>query len=395
VSYRLEDREGVADGIRRIVIEELQSAADGLRDDGGDPDTAIHEARKSLKKARSALRLVRSDLGNGLRRKENTAMRDAARHLSGARDAQVLLQTLDALQTSAGLPLPTEATRELRRSLEQRRAELEERLAGEQGVIEDVASTLDAIRERAATWKLRDQSFGSALEGLERMYRAGRHAMRDALASDEDAAWHEWRKRVKDLWYAGRILEPIAPRALGGIVAEADELSDVLGNHNDLAVLLEAAGGIADRVDRDQLERLRAAIVRRRDELRRASAPLGRRLYAEPAGAFVRRVSALCDARPAQLAAEATWFEPDVADRVRELLAGKDGADQAQRRNIAAGLRQLGFRASDYDAHLRRRPGGFSSEDFEELVGRGVVRIGAPPHPAELAGLRRRRRRRY
>ena len=55
MSYRLED------GIRRIVAEELDDAIAGLRA-GDDRDTAIHEARKSLKKARSALRLARTDL---------------------------------------------------------------------------------------------------------------------------------------------------------------------------------------------------------------------------------------------------------------------------------------------------------------------------------------------
>ena len=64
MSYRLEDREGVADGIRRIVAEELDDAIAGLRT-GEDRDTAIHEARKSLKKARSALRLARTDLRRG------------------------------------------------------------------------------------------------------------------------------------------------------------------------------------------------------------------------------------------------------------------------------------------------------------------------------------------
>ena len=40
--------------------------------------------------------------------------------------------------------------------------------------------------------------------------------MQTALKKGDDDSWHEWRKRVKDLWYALRILKPVAVRpALG------------------------------------------------------------------------------------------------------------------------------------------------------------------------------------
>jgi hypothetical protein len=119
MSYRLEPGEGVADGVRRIVAEELDSATDGLRKGAAgtpeDRDTAIHEARKSLKKTRSALRLVRADLKPKTRTKESAAMRDAGRRLSGARDAQVMLDTL-AKVAKAAVPPRTGATRSPRSS---------------------------------------------------------------------------------------------------------------------------------------------------------------------------------------------------------------------------------------------------------------------------------------
>ena len=64
---------------------------------------------------------------------------------------------------------------------------------------------------------------------------------------------------MKDLWYAGRILAPISGPQIDGLVAEADELSDVLGDHNDLAVLLEAAGTGRDCVPRSSRAATRCA----------------------------------------------------------------------------------------------------------------------------------------
>ena len=50
---------------------------------------------------------------------------------------------------------------------------------------------------------------------------------------------HQWRKRTKDLWYHLRMLKPMAPAIVGGHADEADELSDLLGDDHDLAILRE------------------------------------------------------------------------------------------------------------------------------------------------------------
>ena len=376
MSYRLEEHEGVADGIRRIVAEELDHAIAGLRT-GADRDTAIHEARKSLKKARSALRLARTGLEAPTRRTENAAMRDASRRLSGARDAQVMLDTLDGL-THAVPPPPADEVRALQGELLARRAELAAQLEGDTGLLEDVAGDLEAIRGRVGTWSLDDRTWGSVAEGAEIIHDGGRAAMKHALQGESDEDWHEWRKRVKDLWYAGRIIEPISGPQITGFVAEADELSDVLGDHNDLAVLLDAAG------DRPGLQR---AIVARRDALRRVAATLGRRLYGERPKAFASRLESLLAAHEDSGAASARWLSPEAAQEAHALLAAKRSADPAGRRRIAAGLRELGLRTSDYESEVPRRAGGFAVEDLELLVARGIVRVGVPPDPATLGGL--------
>jgi CHAD domain-containing protein len=385
MSYKLTPGEGVADGLRRIVAEELDDAIQQLRTGAEQPaeerDKAIHEARKDLKKSRSALRLAREDLPSKTRRAENAAMRDAARRLSGARDAQVMLDTLGKVVAQAVPPPPAEQVRTVQRALEGRRDALASQLEGDAGLLGEVADELEAIRARIPAWKLRDQGIDSVVAGLEILYARGRTEMRVALRGGEDEAWHEWRKRVKDLWYAGRILEPLAPAQLGGLVSEADELSDVLGDHNDLAVLVGAVG------PDDELSELRAAIARRRDALRRIAAPYGRRLYGEKPRVFARRVGALLAAHDAERAGAAHWMPEEAATTVRELLAAKPAADPSARRLIAAGLRAQGLRTSDFEADVPRRPGGFAAEDFESLVERGIVRVGVPPDTAALGGV--------
>jgi CHAD domain-containing protein len=384
MGYRIKHGEGMADALRRIVAEEVDNAVAQLEGRGEDDrDAAVHDARKSLKKARSALRLVRYDLGNDVRSAENAVLRDAGRRLAGVRDAQVLLETLEKMSADERLPTPAEGVAQLRAELERRREELREQVHDSEGEAAAAVQELRELRARVAEWPLEDQGFASVARGLGRMADRGHDAMAEALSPHaDDEAWHEWRKRVKDLWYALRILEPIAPRLLGGLVAEADELSDVLGDHNDLAVLAEAIDGHGDALHRAHAELLAAAVRRRADELRLQAIPLGARLYAEPSKALVRRIGTYWRALEAQAAADATWLAPEVAGRIREVLVAKRSApDAAARRAATAELRSLGFRVSDFDGEVPRRRGGFAVRDFDALVASGRIRIGAPSPP--------------
>src|SRR5262245_18163585 len=98
MSFQLQPDESLRKSLRRIVrhqmdavMEELQGTPKGPRDE------AVHEARKSLKKIRAVLRLVRPVIGEKAYRRENTCFRDAARPLTEVRDARILRETFDKL----------------------------------------------------------------------------------------------------------------------------------------------------------------------------------------------------------------------------------------------------------------------------------------------------------
>src|SRR5688572_28848189 len=98
MAYRMEFNEPPAAGARRVAAEQLEDAVGQLQNGmSDDPVTAVHEARKDLKKTRALLRLTRSGLPKSTYRSENRALRDAGRSLSGTRDADVMIQTVDKL----------------------------------------------------------------------------------------------------------------------------------------------------------------------------------------------------------------------------------------------------------------------------------------------------------
>ena len=78
-AYRLLPREPVDAGVKRVLSAQVDDAIAQLRGEAGtEPAEAIHEARKDVKKIRSALRLVRHEIGDDVWRRENDHYREVA-----------------------------------------------------------------------------------------------------------------------------------------------------------------------------------------------------------------------------------------------------------------------------------------------------------------------------
>jgi CHAD domain-containing protein len=294
-SYSLHDGEQPGEGVRRVARGRVDSAVERLH---GSADTdlakAVHDTRKDMKKLRSLLRLVRDGLGPRRYRAENGRYGDAARLLSGARDAEVKLETLAALREH----YPDEAPEA--RALERRLEEERERLAGGRedpdvsGRLEEAA---DVIRQGGAevdAWEFPNDGFDLLRPGLERSYRRGREGLQAVRDDPSPEAVHDWRKRVKDLWYHLRLLREMWPAAMTGAADEAHELSELLGDHHDLTVLIEEMRSQGEE-DPD-LEALVSLAERRQGELLHEALPSGDRLYAEKPKEFTRRLAAYWEA---------------------------------------------------------------------------------------------------
>jgi CHAD domain-containing protein len=305
VAYRLGNSESPAHGIRRAAREELDNAIRQLTEGvSSDPVTGVHEARKSVKKERALLRLVRRELGDDTYRAENTALRDAARRLSGLRDAQVGLLTLDRLAEPATGHVPPSTMERVRTALAADGAA--HTPAGLPAAAAAVAVELTDVRVRTKQWHLGRDDWKLVSGGLRRAYERGRAALAEVEADPTVEHLHDWRKRVKDLWYHARLLQPLWPEVMEAQAEQAHVLSELLGDDHDLAVLRERLVGdpaLAGAVPAD-LDPLIAVIDRRRAELVAEAQGLGRRLYAERPSAFERRMKALWRAwRPRNSAA--------------------------------------------------------------------------------------------
>ena len=286
MAYKLELAAGLPSTARAVALEQLDEGAAALREEQAeDPVGAVHQARKNVKKSRAVLRLVRPGLKTKVYRRENRTLRDAARTVAHVRDADVMVETVDALQERFAGRLPKPVFDRVRKALSRDADESRDQAGDDLGA--DLAVALDEVAARVGDWPLDDAGWDVAVDGIDRAYRRGRKAFAVADADPTTETLHEWRKRVKDLWYHQRLLKPAWPAVLGAQADEAHELSDLLGDEHDLAVLADRLRDDPPTADADEILDL---IEQRRDELRAHIGTLGRRVYAEKPKAFSRRI---------------------------------------------------------------------------------------------------------
>jgi CYTH domain-containing protein/CHAD domain-containing protein len=289
-TYRLQGDEDAAAGMRRVIAGRLDKATERLREAGGEGDAlaeAIHGARKDLKKARAALRLIREELGEKTFKRENRALRDAARLLSASRDAEVKLATLDGLVEGAG-DAPPGATALWREALE---ADRDRIVGSESDGVEEAITEIEEVAARVPEWRIKRGGWKLLAPGLDTAYGEGREAFAALGAEPGFDAVHDLRKRGKDLWYQVRLLRDAWEPVLDTGADVLHDFTDRLGDHHDLAVLAEDLDR-RPQVDPAQRETLRALIAARQAELLAEARAAGERIYAEKPKAFGRRMHA-------------------------------------------------------------------------------------------------------
>ena len=280
----------VTEALRGILIAQIEAARRRLLARRVPSDSSIHAARKTLKRARATLRLLRPALADATYRRANTTLRDAGAGLRAARDAKVLLHTVDALLGSERR-LVQAVLGSLGRMLER------ERVAASRALVRDghgVAWSVDILTSLAADvqrWRVSRADSAYVVVALRRIYKKSRKAMALATVRRTDASLHEWRKQLKYFVYQLQLLQPLRPKYLGKRLRMARHLAGMLGLAHDLAVLRQKIRLQTGRtITRAELSACVAALDRRRLAAQKKSDALGRRLFAQTPRRLVHRL---------------------------------------------------------------------------------------------------------
>jgi len=282
--------EAVSEGVKRLIGEQIDQALHNLQADDTDRDVAVHEARKCFKRIRAVLRLLRDELGEEIFQQQNAFYRDLARELAPVRDAFVIVETLDTIITGLDDADLKHVAQTIRQDLQEELEQAQHNFWQKTNTVTKVITALEDAKHQLEDLPITHDSFKAFKHGLKRVYKRGQKRMTVAYARiPESEPFHDWRKRVKYLWYHMTIIQPIYPAEVMPLVTQLDELSDLLGLAHDYAVLrghitahpLAAAG---------TGRQLLAHIDFKRGELEASCQPFGDAIYAQKPKQFTAQV---------------------------------------------------------------------------------------------------------
>lgn len=286
--YLLKPERPIESEIRRIVDKQLKLALERLRDSGDLPrDTAIHEARRHVKKVRAAVRLVHPAIGDAYDA-TNARMRTVNRMLGPIADGEAIVDFVGRLQKKHRAQLSPQALGAIRAGIGKRATRID-RNADLQRTVVKVSAILQAERRRLALLTLRRHGFRALQAGLIRSVRRARGAMFRVTAEPTSDNYHFWRRRVKDLWLQVRLLNRRCGDKLAADERRLKALEECLGEHHTI-VLFEQALMTEAVVSRQETARCLRLLRRDQRALRRRATALGRRIFDERPRHFVRRI---------------------------------------------------------------------------------------------------------
>src|SRR4030095_31995 len=287
--FRLKLREPLPEGLKRVFCEQIDSALQFCQNPAQQRGVTVHEVRKHLKKVRATMRLAIGAVGKNCHAEEDRCVRKLGRLVSDLRDAQVRLQTFIQLRDKAA---KNSEQRLFPRTEELLLLERESFSAAFAGWQKEAIPRLQNVKSRLMAWPLDGLNWKRICNAVCKIYRRGQRALAEAIDDPDAGNFHAWRKRVKDVWYQLRILQPLNRTVLEEMAHDADVLSELLGIEHDLDFLLARL----EKASRDgafagELGQLQKLIGKRCKRLRRDALELGRRFYAEPSKAFAKRIS--------------------------------------------------------------------------------------------------------
>lgn len=288
--FQFKSGEKAGEGIARILGEELQAAIWYLSHTEESLDESVHETRKSIKRVRSVLRLIRPVLGKTYR-SQNEALRDIGRALSPVRDGQAQVEMFDQLHQKYRESLGDRSLMAVRDGLTARRTKLVNEFR-ESGTTAAQIDALHEIANKLDEAHVDDTTLPVVLKGFNRTLQRGRNAFTKAYADSAPENFHEFRKRAKDLRYQVSLVRKAWPEVLEGYLETVEDLEQRLGDDHNLVVLRETVLAAPDEFgsqeDRDALMKLIDAY---QAELRNEAKTIAERVYGEKSKRWVGRLA--------------------------------------------------------------------------------------------------------
>jgi CHAD domain-containing protein len=274
----------LAEALRRSmagIIRYAQTQADLV---GQDAEKAVHGYRKSVRRSRALLRLLRGLIPNEEHAALAEELRAAMRETSAARDADVMVALVAGHERKSKTRPALDALEELLR--EQQAAVVSEGRISR--ALREGSQQLGGVPPRVDLHLEPNVDRRALRKAVADSHRRARKGFRCAQETLEDQDIHDWRKRVKELRYQLELLEPLTGELK--VHHRLADLAESLGVVTDLIVLRDCALAHRDRLPQESTAHL---IKKLEDKVRKKTEALLERagdLFKRKPKAFADRV---------------------------------------------------------------------------------------------------------
>jgi CHAD domain-containing protein len=289
--FSISNTESININIHRILLDQFHFIKMQSEKGQEEVDKSIHETRKSMKRIRAVLRMIRDEIGYSSYYRENTFYRDLSRKLSEIRNFEVLSGSIRNLKEDLSNTIPPDVFELLEEELGRQRNMVTGGQAGLSLLLREMARKIEISRDRIYDFPVRHNDFRAFEGGLFRMYRQGKRYLRNAKKNPSPTHLHDLRKRMKYFGYQVEILQPIFPGPMKAYTSTFETIAENLGVYHDLQVLQEFLGETDIIPDHKINETLQEACLARQSMLLYNTWPMADIAYSEKPVAMVNRLA--------------------------------------------------------------------------------------------------------
>lgn len=296
MAFQLDPIESLTENVRRLGAQQIDAVLKRLTVKSKQ-GRAVHEARKTMKRLRALLRLIRPALDKKTFKSNERRLKEFGRMLSGTRDIQAMLECIDKLEAAEPKAAKQAVGIALKNRLESQRVEAEDHLRENSNAA--LRKELRQLRASFAELDIKGDDADIIVTSIRKDYGAAAKAFHHAYEVAEDEAFHDWRKLVQRHWRQLLLVEAGWPSMLRAHINLVHELADTLGDDHDLYVLVERVRQAGKTLGKQKQINAYLALCRKRQEMLRLRAKLlGERLFAEKPSSLAARLATYLRSQP-------------------------------------------------------------------------------------------------
>jgi CHAD domain-containing protein len=254
------------------------------------PDKHVHEIRKSFKRLRALLRLIKYDIGYSSYFRENCFCRDESKYISDLRDLKVFHENLTNLVEAHKNEIDIEVVELLQKKILDRKDQrFKEVVDG--NIFQIIHDDVSLASERLKRFNFPNADFDIIHEGLFKIYKKGQEEL--YLVKNEPTVenYHNLRKRVKYLMYHMQIFQPVWPKYFKTTAKMLDKSADQLGLDHDYAELIKYINEINDtKFSEARKKQFINWLEKLRNDLQAPALATIEKIYAEKPELFIDRI---------------------------------------------------------------------------------------------------------